>query len=185
MAFKWGSWSSTCQTENDLRAHCQELINKAHLSSTTVFWCYLEDLLQLFVILHHNNIGLAVVCYVLTGFGAVGGVDAHSEPTATEHRVKSSNSPFPLNFYSHSGNRKCMVKSAEQWELVSNSHVLHTASFFFLIDLKMSFTSPLCFHHIAGLCGNYGMDFKSFILKGRRKNSYNFGLDLEEGVCEL
>lgn len=55
---------------------------------------HLKDLLQLFLVLHHNDIGLAVLCYVLTGLRRVGGVDAHSKPTATHSRGRVSTSSF-------------------------------------------------------------------------------------------
>lgn len=42
-------------------------------------WTHLEDLLQLLVVLHHDDVGFAVVRHVLAGFWRVGGVDAHSE----------------------------------------------------------------------------------------------------------
>lgn len=56
---------------------------------------HLKDLLQLLVVLHHDDVGLAVLCYILTGFWGVGGVDAHSEPTATRGTGRESNCSPP------------------------------------------------------------------------------------------
>lgn len=49
-------------------------------------WPHLEDLLQLLVVLHHEDVGFAVVGHILAGFRRVGGVDAHSKATV---RVKA------------------------------------------------------------------------------------------------
>lgn len=35
------------------------------------------------MVLHHDDVGLGVVCDVLAGFWGVGGVDAHGEAAAT------------------------------------------------------------------------------------------------------
>lgn len=44
---------------------------------------HLQDLLQLLVVLHHDDVGLAVFRYVPAGVCGVGGVDAHSKAAAT------------------------------------------------------------------------------------------------------
>lgn len=49
---------------------------------------HLKNLLQLFVVLHHDDVGLAVFCDILTRFWRVGGVDAHCEPTEQEGQEK-------------------------------------------------------------------------------------------------
>lgn len=46
------------------------------------FQPYLKDLLQLFFIFQHNDIGFAVFCHKLACFRRVGGVDANTKPTA-------------------------------------------------------------------------------------------------------
>lgn len=56
---------------------------------------YLKDLLQLFVVLHHDDIGLGVFCYILARLRRVGGVDAHSKPTVRQrHVTQSAIEPF-------------------------------------------------------------------------------------------
>lgn len=51
-----------------------------HLSSFTL-GSHLENLLQLLVVLHHDDVGFAIVCHILAGFRRVGGVDTHSKAT--------------------------------------------------------------------------------------------------------
>lgn len=53
---------------------------------------YLQDLLQLFVVLHHEDVGLAVLSDVLARLWGVGGVDAHCETSATPTQDCVSNS---------------------------------------------------------------------------------------------
>lgn len=64
---------------------------------------YLKDLLQLFVVLHHDDIGLGVFCYILTCLRRVGGVDAHSKPTVrqTRHTVSYRAIYFSILFQSN------------------------------------------------------------------------------------
>ncbi len=52
---------------------------------------YLQDLLKLFVIFHHKDVGLAVLCHILARLGRVGGVDAHSKPPANSTQNLSIN----------------------------------------------------------------------------------------------
>lgn len=51
---------------------------------------YLKDFLQLFVVLHHDDISLGVFCYILACLRRVGGVDAHSKPTVRQRHVTQS-----------------------------------------------------------------------------------------------
>lgn len=53
---------------------------------------YLQDLLQLFVVLHHEDVGLAVLSDVLTRLRGVGGVDPHSETSVRPTHNCVSNS---------------------------------------------------------------------------------------------
>lgn len=50
------------------------------------------------MILHHDDVGLAVVGYVLAGLRGVGGVDANSEPAAAEPKETQTYNSFPLIF---------------------------------------------------------------------------------------
>lgn len=117
MAFKCGSWSSICgrmwrRSVNPLVGFLQYtllLLQLGKIDTHIIICCfvqlclksvqrvaphplssYLKDFLQLFVVLHHDDVSLGVFCYILACLRRVGGVDAHSKPTVRQRHVTVS-----------------------------------------------------------------------------------------------
>lgn len=118
---------------------------------------HLEDLLQLFVVLHHNDIGPAVFGDVLACFSRVGGVDAHSEPTATgEGQVRLQQFLFHIS-NNRLDNLVCRSLQEERLNLIPRpdltSFPLPLHCVFFIFQTALSFclidfwqSDLYCFH---------------------------------------
>lgn len=70
------------------------------------------------MVLHHDDVGLAVLGNILARLSRVGGVDAHSKPTATDKRMSQT-----LQFLFHTDSA------------VSPSHLQYTESNWFTRNL--------------------------------------------------
>ena len=58
---------------------------------------HLEDFEELFVVLHHQDVGLTVVCHILTRLGGVSGVYACSKTPGRPHT--SDQTTFLLRWF--------------------------------------------------------------------------------------